>query len=429
MPPGCPFAREVEERLDSVSLAELRELIAPAVDHALREGCADCRAALRSLDAWGGPWAETGEALWPAEPGLEARAPRIAAKLVDMPPSRRHMYLLQSRAACTRPVIEALLAECRARLSTDSARAVEIAELAVFCADNVEPGRYEEHAWSDLQALALTALGGAQRRDGNLAAAAGALEEAEAAAVLGTYHPRIAVGLLEKKGWLAIDRGRHERALELFSEAVEIATDFGDRHLRGRCLYDRAAALEMLTRYREALADLQEAVMFLDLEREPRLGFATLLALANCSEGAGQLDSALGYLERAERRWSRFMNPGDRIRVAWNRGRVLAAAGELGRAREQYARARRGFVELDYPLDAALVTLELAATLAEEGRFAEVAELAAEIVEVFRAAGVENEALTAVYLLRRARSVAAVRRAAAAISRLKTPDLSSRRRR
>ena len=336
------------------------------------------------------------------------------------------MYLLQSGAACTRPVIEALLAEARSRLSTDSGKAVEIAEVAVFCADNIRPGRYEEPVWSGIQAMALTGLGGAHRRDGDLRAAGEALEEAEAAAALGDHHPLIAVGILEKKGWLAIDRGFHEQALELFSEAIEIAEATADRHVRGRCLYNHAVSLRLMERYDEALDDLYVATMLLDVEREPRLGLITLLELSSCSEGAGNLGSALAFLDHAERRWARFMNVGDRIRLSWNRGRTHAMAGELSRARHYYALARQGFVELDYPFDAALVTLELAATLAEEGRFTEVGELAGEILEVFRAVGVEKEAVTSIYLLRKAQSAAAVRQAAAAINRLKKTARSSR---
>ena len=424
--PECPLARAVQKRLASTPLAALRRLIAPAADHALREGCDDCLAVVGSILDGGEPYADTGGQLWPHEPELEALAPQIAAKLADMPVSRRRMYLLQSRAACTRPVVQALLAEARSRLSTDSGQAVEIAEVAVFCADNVRPGQYEESVWSDLQAIALTGLGGAHRRDGNLWAAAEALEEAEAAATLGSHHPLIVIGLLEKKGWLAIDQGLHQQALELFAEAVEIAGAVGDRHVCGRCLYNHAAALEILEHYREALDDLHAAAMCLDIEREPRLGLATLLALSNCSEGVGNFDGALAFLDRAERGWIRFMNAGDRARLSWNRGRIHAAAGELAQARSHYAQARQGFVELDYPFDAALVTLELAATLAEEGRFAEVGELAGEILDVFRAVGVEKEARTAVHLLREARSVAAVHRATAAISRLRGTVRSSR---
>ncbi len=425
MSPACPRARDVQERLDSTPLADLRRLIEPAVAHALGEGCRDCAAALRALHQVDGCRAEAGEASWPAEPRLEARAPRIAAKLVDMPAARRRIYLLESRAACTRPVIEELLAQARARLSIDAEKAVEIAELAVFCADNIRPGHYEELVWSDIQAMALTVLGGAHRRNGDLRAAADALEEAEAAASLGTYHPAIVVGLLEKKGWLAIDRGHHEGALDLLSESYEIAVAAGGHHLRGRCLYSRAAALELLGRYREAVADLHDAALFLDVEREPRLGFGTLLALARCRAAEGLHRQAIGYLERAEERWASFINAGDRIRLTWERGRIHAASGEPERARRCYARACAGFVELDYPFDAALVELELAATLAEEGRFAEVAELAAEILEIFRATGVVREAVAAVHLLREAQSVEAVRRATAVISRLQAAGRSS----
>jgi len=52
--------------------------------------------------------------------------------------------------------------------------------------------------------------------------------------------------------------------------------------------------------------------------------------------------------------------------------------------------------------DAALVTLELAVLLAEQGRTAEVKELAGETAAIFKAQGVERERLGALVLFRQA---------------------------
>ncbi|HYX24555.1 MAG TPA: hypothetical protein VFC23_10425, partial [Thermoanaerobaculia bacterium] len=76
--------------------------------------------------------------------------------------------------------------------------------------------------------------------------------------------------------------------------------------------------------------------------------------------------------------------------------------GERERARTAFEEVRREFTERGMGYDTALVSLELAALDLEDGRTAEVKELAREMVTVFRAQEVQREALAALLLFRRA---------------------------
>ncbi|HTG32938.1 MAG TPA: hypothetical protein VLB76_08390 [Thermoanaerobaculia bacterium] len=76
-------------------------------------------------------------------------------------------------------------------------------------------------------------------------------------------------------------------------------------------------------------------------------------------------------------------------------GRIAAGLGDRSGARRSFGDARREFAGRGMAYDAALVSLELAVLLIEQGETAEVRELAEEIPEIFRARDVHRETLAA----------------------------------
>ena len=85
----------------------------------------------------------------------------------------------------------------------------------------------------------------------------------------------------------------------------------------------------------------------------------------------------------------------DEIRLRWVAGRIAAGLGDRTGARQAFDGARREFAARGMAYDAALVSLELAVLLIENGQTAEVRELAEEIAEIFRARDVHRETLAA----------------------------------
>lgn len=432
MSPTCAHARALAERLFETPLSELSELLSPVVRHVLQEDCRQCRRLLSQLsDTPSHPLADSPSPIVEATKPEDAEAAsRLAAKLVEMPVGRRRLYLSSSTSPAARPLVEALIRESRRYLWTDSAKAVEIAELAVFCADNA-PAREtdcEEAGDFDLVAEALAELSSAHRRDLNFRAAASALEEAEAAASLGTGEATPLVIVLRARARLERDLGRLGAALAVLDEAVDRSAAEHMEHEQSKIFYERSIVLGRLGRFSKAIADLHTALLQADLEREPRLGLAIVVALAQRAEAAGRYEEALSYLAQAERDWSGIMNPGDRARVTWTRGCILAATHRLDDALVEFACARDAFIDHGSYLSAATVSLELAEVLARLGRFREVRRLASEMLVVFRAVEVPREATAALYLLAEARSMEAVEKASAAINQTRRSGRSSRRR-
>ncbi len=427
--PSCTLAQTLADQLNATPLKELESVLGPVVRHLLREGCADCGKVLSQItDIVPDPLPDVADPRKKVvDPEAREVASRIATKLVDLPNGQRTMYLSSSHSATTRPVVEALITHSRSHLSSKPERAVEIAELAVFCADNTpfRDDEYEEAHDFDLIAEALAALATAHRRNANLRSAASSIEEAEAAVTLGSCDPVTVTAVLKNRALLERDQGRLDAAIASLDEAAEFSQTEELSHEHSKVLYERSVVLSRLERHTEAIANLHSALFHADLEREPRMGYVITLGLALRSEAADRLDDALGYLKEVIRDWSDTMNPGDVVRVIWTRGRVHAALGDLDAATADFACARDDFVSLGNYLSAASVSLELSAVLAQLGRFRAVRELAAEMLAIFRAVEVPREAMAAVYLLSQARSAEAVQEASAAFTRLSQEGRSS----
>ncbi|HEX5719862.1 MAG TPA: hypothetical protein VF179_27150 [Thermoanaerobaculia bacterium] len=88
----------------------------------------------------------------------------------------------------------------------------------------------------------------------------------------------------------------------------------------------------------------------------------------------------------------------DRVRLDWVEGRVAAGLGDHDRARRLLTQVRQTFVEEGNAFDAALVGLDLSISHLQEGKTAEVRELADEMVTVFRDLEVAREPMAALLL-------------------------------
>jgi hypothetical protein len=88
--------------------------------------------------------------------------------------------------------------------------------------------------------------------------------------------------------------------------------------------------------------------------------------------------------------------------VLWCGGRIAAAAGPAAAAEASFRQAREGFIAEGMGYETALVSLDLACLLAEEGRLPEVRQLAAEMLPVFESRDVAAEAHAALYLFAQA---------------------------
>jgi hypothetical protein len=85
----------------------------------------------------------------------------------------------------------------------------------------------------------------------------------------------------------------------------------------------------------------------------------------------------------------------DHVRLRWVEARIAVGLGDSDSARAAFSDARQGFLDQGIAYDAALVSLELAVFLLQQGRTEEVRELAREMTPIFQSQEIHREALAA----------------------------------
>ncbi|MEM7481374.1 MAG: hypothetical protein AAF481_09385 [Acidobacteriota bacterium] len=105
------------------------------------------------------------------------------------------------------------------------------------------------------------------------------------------------------------------------------------------------------------------------------------------------------------------------IHEEWLTGRIASGLGEFDQAASSLQSVRSSFLAADLPLDASLVTLDLAELRLAQGHLAAVHTLAQETLSVFEQQEVPAEAARAIHLL--ARAAATERLSAALLARLR----------
>jgi tetratricopeptide (TPR) repeat protein len=293
----------------------------------------------------------------------------------------------------------------------DATRAVERAELAVLVAERLRPGEPAEEEWLlGLRALAFAHLGNARRVLGELRGAEEAFARAaemweryerETKDPLG-YGPVI----LDLKASLRRGQRRFEEALALLDRVVAAYRDGDpetrDLHLAGRALISKAYTYDQMNDLDRALEMLQEAAPLVDPARDPRLFLCLRHNVLDTLSKMGRHEEARGRLPEVAALSREIGNALDLARLRWAEGRIAAGLGEADRAEEAFQEVRRALVEQGIGYDAALVSLELAALYARQGRTAEMKELAGEMLPIFQAQDVHREALAALAVFQQA---------------------------
>jgi transcriptional regulator with XRE-family HTH domain len=289
---------------------------------------------------------------------------------------------------------ERVAAESIAAAPNHPRQALELADLSRRLAERA-PGTA---AWRRrLQGYAWAHVGNARRVCNDLPGADDAIRHAwklweDGAAgdrgfLAAAWLPWIEAGLRK-------DQRRFPEALTRIDEAL--ALDQGE--LRAQILMTKARILETLGDPETSTAVLRKAALLIDGRREPRLmmflRFNLLVDLCRLDRAA---EAELGLAEVRELA-QRLGEELELVRVVWLEGKVAVGMGRTAEAYAAFQQVRRVFTVRELAYDAALVSLELAVILLEQGRTAEVHVLARGMAWIFRAQGVHLETLAALRL-------------------------------
>jgi len=159
--------------------------------------------------------------------------------------------------------------------------------------------------------------------------------------------------------------------------------DAAEPHLAARVRAHQAWCRHHSGQPEAAIAQLEEAALLLELERDPWLGFAVHHGQVCVAIVLGQFEAAQRLLPMSLELADRHGNDLDRLRLRRAAARVDRALGERGRAEQALRDAARSLLEHAAGLDAALTFLDLADLYLEQGEQAAVKALGNEVLPVF----------------------------------------------
>lgn len=204
--------------------------------------------------------------------------------------------------------------------------------------------------------------------------------------------------MLDLEASLRRDQRPFPEALRLLDRALAQT----DVKCPGRLLLNRAFTLEQMGCYQEAVVVLKEASALLDNRLEPRFSSVLLFNLVvNLCHLERYIEAGLA-VEQLRLLLVELGNELDLLRLLWLEGRIANGQGCVEDAARIWRQVQKGFAARGLAYDNALVSLELACLLLEQGRAFEVKILARQMLRVFRAQDINREAVAALCLFERA---------------------------
>jgi tetratricopeptide (TPR) repeat protein len=324
-----------------------------------------------------------------------AEAKDLVAELVAHPPERQKLILQNNGRFRTWSVCMLLLDQSRAQSLLSTASSEHLARLALLVADSLETSRYRAESIEDLRARAWTYIGNAYRQRSDLTGAEEAFRTAAAHLQRGTGDP-IELGMfLDLQASLLRAQRRFPRAISLLKRAYTIFLAAGDRHRAGRALVSLEIVHHHTGTPEHGIPLLHRALELIDPQQEPRLILCVWHNLIDDLAEAGRAMEARRLFLKAKSLYPRFPEAVTQNRRTWVAGKIARGLGQDREAEELLLEARRSFLAEDVPYEVALVSLDLAAIYATQGRTDELKRLAAEMMPVFSSRQIHREALAA----------------------------------
>jgi tetratricopeptide (TPR) repeat protein len=165
---------------------------------------------------------------------------------------------------------------------------------------------------------------------------------------------------------------------------------------------NRASILEEQGDQEAAIEALEQAAPLVDARRQPRLCCVLRFNWAGCLCRMGRAKEAEPLVREVRGIAVGLRNDGDLTRVLWLESQVLEGLGRREEAVAALEQVRRDLAARGMPYSFGLAGLDLALLYRRQDRWAEVQDLAAEMVRIFKVAGVHRESMAAVILFQEA---------------------------
>jgi tetratricopeptide (TPR) repeat protein len=253
-----------------------------------------------------------------------------------------------------------------------------------------------------LQARVWGCLGNARRVRSDLLGAEEAFFQAEAYLRKGSKDPVELASFLDLKASLRRAQRRFDEALRLLGRASSIFLRNGHPHRAGRALVKMSTVHHYAGNLAEAIPLLTKALKLIDSETEPRLLLCARHNLCDYLASSGRFVEAQKEYRETRPLYRNFPDAVTQNRRKWVKGRIALGFGQTTQAERLLLASRDGFIAEGIPYDSALVSLELAALYAREGRTADLKRFAQEMLPIFSSLQIHREALAALTFLQKA---------------------------
>jgi tetratricopeptide (TPR) repeat protein len=340
--------------------------------------------AARCIEVW--------QAIYDKERG---EAGTLLAELESHPPEREALILQNNPRFQTWGLLVCILDRSWSLNLQDPSGAERLAHLALLLTDHIDSSFYRTASIEDLRARAWAYIGNTRRLRSDLTGADDAFKTAAAHLRQGTSEPIERAMILDLEASLRRAQRRFGRAMTLLKRAYSIFLAAGDRHRAGRALVSMETILHDAGSPERGIPVLYQALDLIDPRQEPRLLLCVWHNLVDDLAEAGRAIEARRLFLKARSLYPQFPEAVTQNRRTWVAAKIARGLGQDRESESLFLEARQGFLSEDTPYEVALVSLDLAALYAEQGRTAELRQLAVEMVPVFSSRQIHREALAA----------------------------------
>lgn len=329
-------------------------------------------------------------------------AGRLWRQVRDLTPQARREKVWDDPCFQSWGFFELLVDRARMAVLEEPRRAEEMLRLALDVADHLNPGIHGPGSIDSAKARAWASLGNALRVLSEFRQAEQAFRQAEVHLDAGWLDPLDEALLLEYKSSLRRAQRRFDEALHMLDSAIALYREVNEPHGQGRAMMAKGLVLRYAGDAESASAWFRDSLFLLDGNEEPRLLALSQSNLIGCLIDTGRVREAAALLPEAQKLIDQVGRRCDATRLRWMEGTIAAALGRTGEAEEIFLELIEAFTEDRVAYDVALVSLELSALYARQGRTADVKRLAAEMLPIFQSCEVHREALAALIVFQKA---------------------------
>jgi tetratricopeptide (TPR) repeat protein len=323
-------------------------------------------------------------------------------ELLSHPASRRLLLVLNSHRLHNWFLAELVLGRAFELGFDDPAEALAFAELGVALADQLPTEKYGASLVADMRARAWGVLANSRRINSDLDGAHEAFETALEHLDNGTGDPVEDASISTKRGRYFMVRRDFKRSLRVYDRAIGIYRRLGEVHLMGKAMIDKAIVYSSAGDIEASIEWNQKGLASIAPELDPRASLAAKHNLSLLLHRRGDVDQAMSLLQEILPLYAQQNDAMVLLRLRWLEGRLAQAQRQFRRAEEAFREVQKGFLDREIPFEAAIVSFDLATVLLDEGRFAELKELAVQILSVFRGFGIAREVIAALELFQKA---------------------------